>query len=134
MIMQLETNGDEFLEFYARVGRLAERCGDDAELRARLSGDAGADELRKLGIDPPSGVEARIVADTEETMHVVLPLDPNAMLSDESLSRVSAGAAGDTVSTAGCVGTGGSFACSTVPSTVSSGGTVSSAGTANINS
>ena len=129
--MRPETHEDELQEFYTRAGRLAGRCRADAELRARLAGASAEDELRMLGIAPPPGVETRIVADTEETMHVVFPMDPDSALSDESLRSVSGGAGG-TVSTIGSVGTAGSFGCSTAPSTVSSGGTAGSAGTARV--
>ena len=117
---------DEYADFYTRVGILAGRCRDDAELRERLAGDAGRDELRKLGIEPSvPGMEMRIVADTEETTHLVFPPDPDAVLSDEALLRV---VGGSTTSSAACLGTGGSMGCSTGPSTLSSGGTASTAG------
>ena len=120
---------DEHTDFYTRVGLLAQRCQGDAGLRERLAGDGGRDELRKLGIEPSvPGVEMRIVADTEETTHLVFPPDPDAVLSDDALIRVAGGS--NTASTAASVGSVASFGCSTAPSTVSSGGTASSAGTA----
>lgn len=120
---------DEHTDFYMRVGLLAERCQDDAELRKRLAGDGGQDELRKLGIEPfAPGMEMRIVADTEETTHLVFPPDPDEVLSDDALIRVTGGA--NTASTVASLGSVASFGCSTAPSTVSSGGTVGSAGTA----
>ena len=120
---------DGYSDFYTRVGLLAQRCQGDAGLRERLAGDAGQDELRKLGIEPYApGVEMRIVADTEETMHLVFPPDPDAVLSDDALIRVAGGS--NTASTVASVGTTSTFGCSTAPSTVGSGGTASSAGTA----
>ena len=122
---------DEYGDFYAQVGRLTERCRGDAGLRERLAGDAGRDELRKLGIEPSvPGMEMRIVADTEDTTHLVFPPDPDAVLSDEELLQVSGGS---TASSALCVGTAASFACSTAPSTLSSGGCASTAGTVDTN-
>ena len=116
---------DDLSPDYTRMGTLIERSRVDPEFRARLTDSAGPDELRKLGIELPPGVEARIVANTEETMHVVLPQDPSAMLSDESLAHVSGGSG--TVSSAATLGTVGS-----APSCISSGSSLSSAGSAQI--
>ena len=121
---------EEYGDFYAQVGRLTERCRGDAGLRERLAGDAGRDELRKLGIEPSvPGMEMRIVADTEDTTHLVFPPDPDAVLSDEALLRVAGGTAESTASSALSVSSASSFACSTAPSTLGSGGCASTAGT-----
>ena len=107
---------------------LAERYRQDESLRARVDAGDVADLLPELGINPPPGVEVRIVADGAGTHHVVLPPDPNQQLSDEALAAVAGG--GKTASTAGTVGTASSMACSTVPSSASSAGSAGSVGTA----
>lgn len=119
---------DEHTDFYMRVGLLAQRCQGDAALRERLAGDGGQDELRKLGIESSiPGMEMRIVADTEETTHLVFPPDPDEGLSDEELLRVTGGSSASTAASAGSVG---SFGCSCAPSTLSSGGTAGTASSA----
>ena len=107
---------------------LAERYRQDESLRARVDAGDVEDLLPELGINPPPGVEVRIVADGAGTHHVVLPPDPNQQLSDEALAAVAGG--GKTASTAGTVGTAGSMACSTVPSSASTAGSAGSVGTA----
>ena len=75
--------------------------------------------LARYDIEYPATVDVRIVENTPEVFHLVLPPDPNAALADEDL-RIVAG--GKSASTAGSAGT-----ASCVSSTVSS---VSSAGSA----
>ena len=111
----------------AAANDLALRYGSDEALRARIdSGDVG-EFLSDLGIDLPGGIEGRIVFDTADTHHFVLPPDPNAALSDEMLSMV---AGGKSAGSAGSVGSAGSALCSCGASTVSSAGTAGTAGTA----
>ena len=125
------TPTDEYGDFYTQVGLLTQRCRGDAGLRERLAGDGGQGELRKLGIEPSvPGMELRIVADTEETTHLVFPPDPDGVLSDEALLRV---AGGSTASSALSIGSAASFACSTAPSTVSSASSASTAGSVDTN-
>jgi hypothetical protein len=73
--------------------------------------------IDELGFYLPPDMDTRVVADTSDTMHVVLPTDPSIPLSDEMLTAV---AGGKPASSAGCAG---SMACSTLPSTASSAGT-----------
>lgn len=109
------------LEKFAAFG---ERYRAEAALRARLdSGDTAA-ALAELGVPAPPGAETRFVADSDEVRHFVLPPDPNAPLADETLRTV---AGGDTLGTAGTAST-----VMTVPSTVSSGGTTSTLGSARV--
>ena len=56
---------------------VAERYRADPDLRSRIDGGDVADLLPELGISMPAGVGARIVVNTAETFHVVLPSDPN---------------------------------------------------------
>ncbi len=108
-------------------GSLAERYRDDAALRLRIEDGEVADFLSELGIALPPGIEARVVANTAETFHVVLPPDPNVVLSDESLAMV---AGGKSAGSAGSVGSASSFGCSSSPSSVSTAGSAATAGSA----
>ncbi len=103
----------------AALAGFAKRYRDDPDLRARLDAGEVADCLADLDISLPPGVEVRFVANTRDTFHVVLPVDPNRQLVDESLSTVSGGTGGKTANTAGhCASShGGSTLVSTVGST-----------------
>ena len=113
--------------FYDRFNNFSVRYRDDASLRALIDDGDVSDSLAELGIDLPSGIQARIVADTHETFHVVLPPDPNVELSDEALDMV---AGGKTAGTAATGGTASTAATSTAFSSASSAGSASTAGTA----
>ena len=112
---------------FARFRSLADRYRQDEPLRARIDAGDVADLLPELGINPPPGIEVRIVADSADVHHVVLPPDPNQQLSDEALATIAGG--GKTASTGGTVGTAGSMACSTIPSSASTAGSLGSIGT-----
>ena len=71
-------------------------------------------------MDLPPGAELRIAENTSETLHLVVPADPNAFLSDEDLRGVSGGNTAASTSSVGSMGT-----VASAPSCVSS---VSSAG------
>ncbi len=106
---------------------LAARYRDDAALRSQVEDGEVADFLSEIGIALPPGIEARVVANTADTYHVVLPPDPNVKLSDESLSAV---AGGKSAGSAASVGTAGTLACACLASSVSTAGTAGTAGSA----
>jgi hypothetical protein len=56
----------------------------DEGLKARLLEDP-AGVLGEYGVEVPFGVELRVVEDTPEIRHVVLPLSPAGELTDEEL-------------------------------------------------
>lgn len=119
----------EYQSNFAPYRSLAEQYRQDESLRARVDAGDVEDLLPDLGIiNPPPEVEIRIVADSADTHHVVLPPDPNQQLSDEALAAVAGG--GKTASTGGSVGTASTMASSTVPSSASSASTAGSVGTA----
>ncbi len=106
---------------------LAERYRSEPALRSRIDGGDVADFLPDLGIVMPPGVDTRIVVNTTDTFHVVMPPDPNVDLSDEVLSAV---AGGKSAGSAGSVGTASSLACACLPSSVATAGTAGTAGSA----
>ena len=69
---------------------LSQAYHEDADFRSRCDADPRA-ALAERGFDAPSWIDVRIVANTPETYHVVLPPDPNAALSDEDLNAVAGG-------------------------------------------
>lgn len=92
----------------------------DPALRARAEADPRG-VLAERGVEIPPAVDARIVANTGEAFHLVLPPDPNAALEENVLDAVSAGA----VNCWGSIGT-----LSTVPSCAGSASTIGSASSA----
>ena len=71
------------------VRRVAEAMHDDPEFRARMEEDPNA-AMAERGLDELD-VHVRVVADSEETFHVVFPPAPNAALSDDELDSVAGG-------------------------------------------
>ena len=111
---------------------LAERYRNDASLRARIDGGDVSEAIEYLGITPDDKGEIRIVADTPDTLHFVMPRPVRNLdlrLPDETLSGI-AGGGGHCAGTGATASTAGSMACSTVPSSASSGGSVSTIGSA----
>ena len=100
-----------------RQYEFAERYYKDESLRARIGADNPEETLSLLGLDPPENMETRIVENTEDTVYFVFPSDPNAQLSDESLSTVTGGSTAGSIAT---LTTFGSF-----PSCLGSAGTAS---------
>ena len=101
--------------------------GDDYWADPALRARAGADPrgvLAERGLEIPPAVDARIVANTDEVFHLVLPPDPNTVLEDETLHAV---AGGDTFGSVGSAST-----ASTIPSTVSCAGTAGTLGSARL--
>ncbi len=69
---------------------LLRRFRDDPELRARMRAEpAGALEEQGFRLSPATDV--RVVEDTAEVCHFVLPHAPNASLSDAAMEAVSGG-------------------------------------------
>ena len=78
----------------ATYSKLGERYRSDPDFRSRIDGGDVTEALSELEIDLPPGLEARVVANTDNTFHMVMPPDPNANLADEALSMVAGGCSG----------------------------------------
>lgn len=66
----------------------------DPEFRSRMEEDPKA-ALAENGIELPGGVEdVRLAVNSEETVHMVFPPDPNSAMSDASLQDVVGGTGG----------------------------------------
>lgn len=85
---------------------LANAYRQDPAFRARTDADPHA-VLAEQGIDVPPWVEVRIVENTAETFHFVLPPSPNAALEDEALAMIAGGKQSGSSGTAGSYGTRG---------------------------
>lgn len=116
-----------FEKGYAAMQELNAAYRGDEGLRRRIDGGDSKPVAEAFGVELPPGLELRVVADTAEVFHLILPQDPNSVVADKALSEV---AGGSTAGSAGTVGSAGCFACSTSPSTLSSLGSAGSAGSA----
>ncbi len=106
------------VEAYTHFLATADRYRNDAEFRRSLDEGGGKATLDAFGFAAPglADMDVRIVANTDEVQHFILPPDPNMSLTDEELGSVAGGTPASTVSSA---------ACSTVPSTASTIGCIS---------
>ncbi len=73
-----------------RWAELEESWRGDPGFRSRMEADPRA-VLAEHGIEIPSGVDVRLAVDSEDTIHVVAPPDPNRAMSDAALGGVVGG-------------------------------------------
>ena len=108
-----------FLRNYGTLQRFGAHYRADAALRARIA----AGDRSDLDAELPAEVEVRVVQQTPETHHFLLPPDPNARVQDRALEGVAGGTGSGNapLSTIGSVGSLGS-----IPSTASSAGSAGS--------
>ena len=100
---------------------LVQRYHADPDYRRQVEADPVA-AFREQGMELPSDIAVRVLANTDDTLYMVLPPDPNMDLGDEMLTAI---AGGGTVGCAGTLGSLGSAACPTsTASSASSAGTI----------
>ena len=96
---------------------LVQRYHADPDYRGQVEADPVA-AFREQGMELPSDIAVRVLANTDETRYIVMPPDPNTDLGDELLAAIAGsdtlGCAGSlsTATTAGSPGTFGSVGCS----------------------
>lgn len=83
-------------------GLLVAKAWSDEDLKQRLIEDP-ATVMREQGIDVPYDVEIKVVEDTDQVHHLILPANPSGNLSDEELG----GTVGYDGFSFGCGGCGG---------------------------
>lgn len=71
-----------------RIAQIVSRAWRDEVFRYRLLSDP-ARTLRAEGVSIPQGVEVRILEDTDQVLHVVLPIKPSSQELSEEEFRVS---------------------------------------------
>ena len=69
---------------------LVQRYHADADYRRQVEADPVA-AFRELGMELPSDIAVRVLANTDGTRYVIMPPDPNADLGDEVLATVAGG-------------------------------------------
>ena len=110
------------------VDAIRERYWSDDAFRARIDSGDVTDVLESIPFDVPPESSIRIVADSSERRHFIMPPDPNFALEDEQLSVVAGG--GKTAGSAGSLGTASTLVCSSSPSSASSASSAGTVGTA----
>ncbi len=71
------------------LNQIIARCWADAAFKTQLEKDP-ATTLQMLGVDVPAGVQLRVLSDTAQVRHLVIPASP-AGLSDEALEALAGG-------------------------------------------
>lgn len=78
------------MERRERLMALSRAYRTDPAFRARCEENPRA-VLAEEGVVLPPGMEVRFVADTADTVHVAMPVDPNIPLSEEELAMAGGG-------------------------------------------
>lgn len=77
----------------AAYAKVVKRAWNDPAFKAQLLSDPAA-ALTSMGLPLPSGMKVKVVEDTDQLIHLVLPPQPEGdELADESLDLVAAGVA-----------------------------------------
>ncbi len=66
------------------------RAWTDAAYKARLLSDPHT-ALAETGVEIPAGTKIKVVEDTADTRHLVLPLKPEGELSDQEIEQLAGG-------------------------------------------
>lgn len=72
-----------------KMGQILAKCWADAAFKAQLLADPGA-VLEAHGLNVPAGVQVRVLENTDQLVHWVLPARPGE-LSDTALDAVAGG-------------------------------------------
>ena len=81
---------DAHHDFEDSLRRFRDDLRGDPELRARMHAEP-AGVLEEQGVDLPPETEVRVVEDTAEVRHFVLPHAPTASLPDAAMEAVAGG-------------------------------------------
>lgn len=65
-------------------------CWKDEALKTRFMADPKA-VLAEYGMDVPDGMDVNVVENTDNTVHITLPMKPSGDLSDDELSDAAGG-------------------------------------------
>ena len=88
----MKTLGLDFIQRYeSALADAANECAAAPELRTELDADPRA-FFTARGVNVPDGVAVRVADDTADTVHLIMPPDPNDAVSDDTLTQVTGGA------------------------------------------
>ncbi len=77
-------------EFQKAYGELVAKAWSDDEFKAELLSDP-MKVFKENSIEVPEGIEVRIVENTQDTVHCILPAEPSDELSDDQLDGAAGG-------------------------------------------
>jgi hypothetical protein len=77
-------------EFQKAYGKVVAKAWGDHDFKAKLFADPKT-VLKENGVEIPEDVEFRVVENTEEVVHLILPPEPSEQLSEEELEKVAGG-------------------------------------------
>ncbi len=77
-------------DFQKAYGKLVAKAWNDDDFKVELLSDPMR-VFKENSIEVPEGIEIRIVANTAETMHFILPPEPSDELTDEQLEGAAGG-------------------------------------------
>ncbi len=78
-------------DFQKAYGKLVAKAWSDDDLKAELLSDP-LKIFKENGIEVPDGIEVRMVENTTDTIHFILPPEPSDELSDAQLEGAAGGA------------------------------------------
>ncbi|QDU94139.1 NHLP leader peptide family RiPP precursor [Lignipirellula cremea] len=82
---------EQFYDWNAKWQQLVAETWEDADLKARLLSDPNA-VFEERGMLPPAGISVKVLDNSGDTIHLVLPAAPSDYeLSEEELEYVSGG-------------------------------------------
>ncbi len=71
-------------EFQKAYGKLVAKAWSDDNFKAELLSDP-MKVFKENSMEVPDGIEVRMVENTQDTMHLILPSEPSDELTDEQL-------------------------------------------------
>ena len=74
----------------ADYAKVVARAWNDEAFKAKLMSDPHA-ALAEHGVEVPAGTTVKVVENTKDTLHLVLPPAPEGALSEEDLEKVAGG-------------------------------------------
>ena len=92
-ITQDQFYGKTARDFFAILQKVAKDYHDDPRFRAQLD-EVPRTALADKGLTLPATGDVRVFANTEDVFHVVLPPDPGAPMTDETLASLAGGVFG----------------------------------------
>lgn len=74
----------------ADIAKVVALAWSDASYKSKLMSDPAA-ALAEAGVDVPAGLTVKVVENTPDVFHLVIPEAPEQELTDEDLEKVSGG-------------------------------------------
>jgi hypothetical protein len=72
-------------------GQVVAKAWSDASFKKKLLADPAA-ALKASGLEVPRGLQVKVVENTDQVLHLVLPAKPRGEISDSDLEKVAGGA------------------------------------------